>query len=294
MANSMNLYLLIFLATGIFAVCTTKPDVEFHNTYNRSILVYDITCDPKSTFEEDCQNKSLETITAEINKKTDVHINTTIPELKLSANVSFTNLNSLDITGMPGLTAIVCTAGNAGIVLRDIDELSLRNINLTFCGYVGLDGVQAGKIYSSALTIYHCGKVEIDKMVIERSTGIGLKIIGHQGSKINISSATFKQNQLQPPFTVWGGGGVYLKLEKLSNRSYSPTTIFQFHDCTFENNTANNSHYDYTYTDILGEVNEGFGRGGGVYVLLNILSNVSVSFFDCKFIANNAFLGGGL
>ena len=277
-------------------MCTTEPDVEFLNTYNRSTLVYNIICDPKSTFEEDCQNKSLEMITAEINKKTDVHINITIPELKLSANVSFTNLNSLDITGMPGLTAIVCTAGNAGVVLKNIDELSMRNINLTFCGYVGLDRVQAGKIYSSALTIYYCGKVEIDKMVIERSTGIGLKIIGHQGSKINISSATFKQNQLQPPFTVWGGGGVYLKLDKLSNRSYIPTTVFQFYDCTFENNTANNSHYDYSYTDILGEVNEGFGRGGGVYVLLNIrgLTNVNVSFFNCKFIANNAFLGGGL
>jgi hypothetical protein len=307
MANGMSLRLSIFFATGIiFAIRTTKPDVEFHDiVYNRSALVYDISCDPKSTFEEDCQSKSLETIAAEIDKKNDIQINITIPELKLSANAGFTNLNSLDITGMPGLTAIVCIAGNAGIVLRDVDKLSLRNINLTSCGYIEFDRHQVD--YSSAMTIYHCGRVEIHKLVIEKSIGIGLKIIGHQGIKINVSSATFKENQLQqkqrstfsPPPTVRGGGGVFIELEKLSNRSYyysTTTTSFQFHDCIFENNTANNSHYDHIYTDILGEVNKGFGRGGGMYALFNVsdLTNVNVSFFDCQFIANNAFLGGGL
>lgn len=307
MANSMSLNLLNFLATGLiilFAIRTTKSDVEFHNAvYNQSALVYNITCesDPKSTFEEDCQSKSLEKIVTEIGKKTDIQINITISQLKLSANVSFTNLNSLDITGMPGITAIVCIAGNAGIILRDVDKLSLQNINLTSCGHVEFDRAQA-IYYSSAMTIYHCGKVKIEKLVIERSTGVGLKIIGHQGSKINVSLATFKENQLQQKqstnFPVQGGGGVFIQIEKLSNRpyAYSSTTLFQFHDCIFENNTANNSHYDHIYTDVLGKVNEGFGRGGGMYALFNVggLTNVTVSLIECKFIANNAFLGGGL
>ena len=305
MANSMSLNLLIFLATDIiilFAIRTTKSDVEFHNVmYNQSALVYNITCDPKSTFEEDCQSKPLEKIVAEIGKRTDIQINITISQLKLSADVSFTNLNSLDITGIPGITAIVCIAGNAGIILRDVDKLSFQNINLTSCGHVEFDRAQA-IYYSSAMAIYHCRKVKLEKLVIERSTGVGLKIIAHQGSKINISSAAFKENQLQQKqntnFPVWGGGGIFIRIEKLSNRLYAylSTTVFQFRNCTFENNTANNSHYDHIYTDILGKVNEGFGRGGGMYALFNVggLTNVNVSLIDCKLIANNAFLGGGL
>ena len=295
MASSIILNLLFFLCV----VTTAKPDAEPNHKQNRSVLVYNITCDSNS--EEDCQDKSLETIAAKIDEL-NVKINIKIPELKLSASVSFTSLNSLIIDGISGLTHITCIAGNAGIVLKDVDKITLRNLNLTFCGHVGSERAYNGKKYSSALTIIHCEEVEINRLVIERSMGIGLMIIGHQGSIVNVSSSTFKENRLLhehsstlPSLTVWGGGGIYIEMKKAVNGSNWLTSDFQFHDCTFENNTANNSHYDYTYTDILGEVNEGFGRGGGVYVLLSSgLTNVSVSFIGCKFIANNAFLGGGL
>ena len=85
-------------------------------------------------------------------------------------------------------------------------------------------------------------------------------------------------------------------MRKLLNRSvHSPTTMLQFHDCSFENNTSNNSRYEFSYSNVLGEVNEGFGRGGGLYALFdNSLTNVNLSFLQCKFVANKAFLGGGL
>ena len=77
-------------------------------------------------------------------------------------------------------------------------------------------------------------------------------------------------------------------------QTYSPM-IFQFQDSTFENNTANTSQYYSLYTNVLGKARKGYGRGGGVYVLLSSgLRNVSVNFWNCTFIGNRAFVGSGL
>ena len=298
MANQcIDFSLLLFIAIRIVVVAM----INLH-TCNSS---YNITCDAIS--EDDCQNNSLETLRQATRNDmgTDVQVNIKIPELTLNTNVSFINLKSLTITGIPGLTVITCTA-NTGILLKDIDQVILRDLNLSFCGYVALINVPGNGVhYSSALTIVDYEKMEIDRVVIEQSIGVGLLIIAHPGSKVNVTSSIFKGNQLlhthssaSPSFRVWGGNGVHIRINSSSiqlNESYVQKTMFHFHDCKFENNTANNSHFQYTHTDILGEVNAGYGRGGGVYVLLSSnLTNVSVSFLGCKFITNNAFLGAGL
>ena len=94
-----------------------------------------------------------------------------------------------------------------------IKLLNLRNINLTLCGLHFGSKDYSSKNFSSALTIIQCKIVEINRMVIERSTGIGLMIFVHEGSRVNISSAIFKANQLTqhkyinstvPSLNVWG------------------------------------------------------------------------------------------
>ena len=70
---------------------------------------------------------------------------------------------------------------------------------------------------------------------------------------------------------------------------------FRIHNCSFENNTAHTMKYKIGYTNNLGEPEEGYGTGGGVHFSIKYgIQNVSVSFSNCKFLANQAFVGGGL
>ena len=62
--------------------------------------------------------------------------------------------------------------------------------------------------------------------------------------------------------------------------TYSWTTFYRLRtyseSCTFENNTAHTNHYNFLYTDVLGRAHEGYGRGGGVYVLLKSGAGLAV------------------
>ena len=70
---------------------------------------------------------------------------------------------------------------------------------------------------------------------------------------------------------------------------------FQFDNCTFENNTAHTKYYEVLYTDVHGQAQEGYGKGGGVGLFLDSgIHNVQVLFLGCKFFANHAFVGSGL
>ena len=80
---------------------------------------------------------------------------------------------------------------------------------------------------------------------------------------------------------------------KINHGPLCPTK-FLFENCTFKNNTSYNIHYKLSYTDI-GESQENDGNGGGVYMNFGGGSvDVHVSFINCNFIANQAFIGGGL
>ena len=269
-------------------------------------LSYTITCDRSS--QGNCQNDTLGMIADDIEGQSEVHIDILTPKLQLNEEINFTSLHSLTITGkLDTQTSIICsTSQNAssGVLLRNISgSVELRNLNLTFCGSK-VNTEFDSNIYISALTMIQCRNVELNDITIERSGGIGLMIVNHLGGEVNIESAIFRLNRLHSDYfnsstsdsQVYGGGGVYVMFRYLLQQPYSPNgMIFQFQNCTFENNTAKTSHHDHLYTNVLGEAREGYGRGGGVYVLLSSgLRNVSVSFQKCMFTDNRAFLGSGL
>ena len=53
--------------------------------------------------------------------------------------------------------------------------------------------------------------------------------------------------------------------------------------------------YNVLFTDMMGNPQEGYGRGGGVHVSIkNSIDHVHMSFLGCHFIGNHAFIGGGL
>ena len=261
---------------------------------------FNITCDPQS--QKNCESETLETIAAKVSEQADVRIDINIPWLQLTSNINFTNLRSLAIYGIPSLTVISSTTtvagdGSNGIVMTDISrELILNNLNLTSCGRkIEIDSYT----HRSALTIIRCKDVEIDKLVIYKSRGAGMMILEHKGGRFTTTSSVFMKNVLPKDIKdsrvdIFGGGGVYMSLTPYSNGTLSFMS-FLFEKCTFQNNTAHNKQYKYVYTDILGELQSEYGRGGGAYIYVNDgLNNINILFVECKFISNEAFVGSGL
>ena len=175
-AKLVSCPLVIFLFMAVESACSEQHQAEG---------MFNITCDPKS--EIDCQKESLETVVEEARKRkiTDLEINIKIHHLQLDATLNFINLS-----GEPDLTNIVCTHGGnatrAGIVLSGINgTVLLQNLNLSFCGLKidGKFGRDNSKFYS-ALIISHCKNVELDKLVITKSKGLGLMMDNTQGGHV--------------------------------------------------------------------------------------------------------------
>ena len=262
---------------------------------HRTKQIFNIICDRNS--HEDCQGETLETAAAKVREQTDVRIDIKTHYLQLSANVTFTNLSSLTINGIASLTTINCISHlSAGIVLSNIEKVTLNNLSLIFCGAV-INRKVNNKIYSSALTIFHCKNVQLNRLVIVRSRGIGLIVSNYEDGEVNIKSAVFKENT-QPKEhiqqSIMGGGGVYIIVsqQNLSDQH----TLYHFDNCTFENNSAHTDYHKLYHTlNNEGTQLEGYGQGGGMSVAIKSgTSNVTVSLINCKFVANNVFFGGGL
>ena len=283
--------------------------MAMEGTYSETL---NITCDVWPKTDSTCQNEALKIIMDETKKGTasDVEINIKMHQLQLNTTLNFTNFNTLIIRGEPNITNIACThniggAGTrAGIVISSINgTVTLQNLNLSFCGSkinnnFGRDSYV--KFYS-ALTISRCKNVEINNVIIERSEGLGLVLNSTQGDHVTITSAKFSKNEMPQGAEdqVYGGGGVYVLLNNSAefqsqSSSWPPTTVL-FRDCWFTNNTARTKHYKFIYNDIKGQLYTGQGRGGGLYMYVSSgLKNAHISFMNCKFISNHAFIGGGL
>ena len=268
--------------------------------YCEAVKIFNITCDPKFN-ETDCQSKSLEMIVDEVENKaiSDLEISIKLQQLQLNTTLNFTDLSSLIIRGEgeSGMTNIFCTRGTqAGIVISSINgTVLLQNLNLSFCGLEikSKFGKNGYSNFFTALTISHCKNVEINNVVIERSEGLGLVMENTQGGYVIMTSTLFEGNKM-PQYLqgeVYGGGGAYIFItDNFPEDQLSASRTFLFRNCTFKNNTAHTKKYRFVYI-----LRSGYGRGGGLYVYVsNGLKHVHISFIDCKFISNHAFIGGGL
>ena len=269
-----------------------------------STETYDVNCDPQTNTEFPkvlCQSESLETIAAHAQVLTNLHINLKVHELQLTSQVNFTNLSSLVIIDEPNLTTLICNSSRdngAGIVLSETAEITLKNLHLKFCGSYYVNKFRDNKVFTSALTLVHCITVEMSGIIIAQGKGIGLMILNHHKGEVNINSSEFKENELSPEYTeksIFGGGGVYILLiGRLQETVYLPMNL-HFHNCTFKSNRARTKQYKFHYTNVNNERRAGYGRGGGVHLsIMQGISNVSVSFSDCLFSNNEAFIGGGM
>ena len=282
---------------------SVKPLKMRDESFATKKQIFNITCDPNMHSQlKDCDSKSLETIASETKENTNVQINIKTPLLRLTTNISFVKLHSLIITGDPNGTTILCSAGgniSAGIVVTNVMyQITLSMFRLSNCG-VHNKGRPVyhdhGPTFVSALTILRCYNIELNGVVIAKNRGIGLSILSHQGGEVNITSTIFRDNSLSQDYqtlSVMGGGGLSVVLNQ---QNQARAITFHIHNCSFENNTSHTLKYRFGYTNEMGEVEEGYGNGGGVHFSIkNGLQNISVLFSNCKFIGNQAFIGGGL
>ena len=60
-----------------------------------------------------------------------------------------------------------------------------------------------------------CKNVNIDKLIVLRSEGVGVKIVHHIGGKVNVTSSVYKENNLlQKYIKMQEGGGVYILVHR--------------------------------------------------------------------------------
>ena len=290
--------LLLLLSTNLFFKVSSTD-----STLNQ---VFNITCDPHNVSSQgDCHNESLEKIAAKLNENANVQINIKVSWLILTANVSFTKLNSISISGFEhSMTTITCTsAGNnansVGILFGNIiDVIKLNSLRFMLCGLQinGVSNPQKGKMYSSALIMLYCKNVELNKIVIAKTRGTGLTILYPQGGRVTIESTIFRENKIPQDNSTdldlaYGGSGIYVVIKQ---KVHKPI-VFLFNNCTFENNVAHTTKFDIGYTNDVGEAEIGYGSGGGAHLTFaDGVRDVNVSFFSCKFIGNQAFIGGGI
>ena len=299
--EKLALVLIIIITTLAHAILSTK---QMHSNQ-----IFNITCDPLNVESpKSCESESLEAIAAQTDSEVLInylHINLKTSKLHLKTQVNFSNFHALVIIGASEqrLTTINCTIGDggnrgAGLILNKIAQVMLKNLRLISCGSHYVNRYRRNKIFSSAMVLFHCQSVEMNSVTITQSKGIGLLILNHHSGKVNISSSEFKENILpQENITnsVYGGGGVYILLIGQLNESEYLPMKFYFHNCTFEGNKAHAKHYRFHYTSVIGENSTGYGRGGGVHLsIMKGISNVSVTFSNCSFVNNEAFIGGGL
>ena len=267
-------------------------------TCARKREVLNETCHAADEFLNNLRNCStLEKVL--IDHDADVQIDFKISQLQLDTKIPFTHRNTLVMNGVAEITTITCTNNSAGIVLSDIsDKITINNLTFISCA---LEIHHKKKTYISALTIIQCNNVDLNNVIIKNGTGIGLMFLDHQGGEVNVHSSSFlnRKSRTEPQMDVASdsmhrGGGVFIKLSPQNQQSRKPMT-FLFDSCTFENNSAYSIDYNSFYADIVSKSKNESIQGGGAYVFIGSgLENVNISFNGCEFVANQAYLGGGL
>ena len=306
-----SIILVIILISGKLFIAQSRAEPpESSITETADPKVYNICYNPQNCtepFENSSNYDILEMIANEIkeHKYENVWININTTRMSLSGNVSFSNLSSLTINGKNSTSNIFCEAStnaSAGIVLSDVHSITLNNLKLTGCGSAVKNYILKHD-FSSALTLVRCSDVKINRLNITQSKGTGLTVLDHLGGRVSVVSSTFKENSMPQgcirestsESSFLGGGGVYVYLDHTQESSYSPI-MFQFRNCTFENNKARNKYFSLLF---INDIQKGYygGEGGGVYLSIGRthgISDVSVSFLDCTFADNRALVGGGL
>ena len=292
----------VLVASLLVPSSCSEKQLPFSGSGRFQFPVYqEINCD--LYFDHKCNHSlSLEQIANNSeNSHRSLYINITTGHLSLISSITFLGYKSLTITGNTSHTAAVvmtCQGGqSAGLTFSNITRLTLQGLTITNCGVISVNTVERLN-FSSAITILYSKHVTLEDVIVINNRGIGLTILNHQGGLVDIKSSNFVGNKIHDGdnlinSSLFAGGGVYVTFF-IPHPSEHIT--FKFNECIFERNIAHRMYYPaYLYTDDLGHPISGRGLGGGFGLFLERgLTNINVTFLNCSFRRNEAFLGGSL
>ena len=226
---------------------------------------------------------------------------------------TFEALTSLAFTGMGSV--ITCTVSDSGLVFIDVKNVTFHNITFQNCssvvnstsGKYNMDDSSGFQfhVFLVALYFHKCRDVIMTSMTVTRSpNAIAVAMCNTIGSNlIQDSFFTFNGGSANHP----GGGGFYVEFtfcipgddscknfnNSIANFNYDSS--FLFRNVVFKRNTARNLLNTETYVIPNKEIQNAFGKGGGLALIFK--GNASHNTFeiaDCKFEENEAVWGGGL
>ena len=238
-------------------------------------------------------------------------------EFYLKSVLTINNSNySITISGFP--TKVVCEKDYAtGIHINGVNRLTLQGISLTSCGSIFNDSHQHDEMgmivnFMSSIFIAKCQNITIiiENVVVSESKGNGLTMFDNGGS-VTIHNCSFtdnKPNNLSSNHTFKAcGSGLHIVLSYCQPRNLTDMhncsesgmvishSVYSITKCNFTSNSAGSIATlvnGYSHNKLLAE---GFNRGGGLSIVIDMHSKENtVLVVDSNFANNKATWGGGL
>ena len=215
---------------------------------------------------------------------------------------------SIAIIGLP--TKIECQKINAGIhMINCMNELVIQGISLTSCGSIFNDSQKDH--FMSSIFITMCQDVTIENVTVSESRGNGLTMFDNGGT-VTIHNCTFKDNRpsnstsLTQNFEA-GGSGLHIVLSYCHPRKLNDDnscsesgmvnhSVYNITKCNFIDNVADSTLVNGSVFNNQHElIAEGFNRGGGLSIVIDMNSKDNkILVVDSNFANNLATWGGGL
>ena len=229
----------------------------------------------------------------------------------LEKSIVIANKTGLTVQGLPSL--IVCGRRNIGIHFDGIKTLVLRDVEFQACGAVFkapsyLSLIHNAVKFRSSVFISNSTDITIARVTVTESRGNGISMFDNNGTVV-VQNCTFRRNQGNGAgnHTRPGGSGLQIVLSYCGPRSLRgrhkcvselgrdiSSSRYRVENCIFSQNSAKNSRRDdgEDKTEI---IQEGFGRGGGLCVIVDKSSSFNmVEIIGCNFTENSGTWGGAL
>ena len=227
--------------------------------------------------------------------------------------------NTVDISISSSSEArIVCDGLHSALAFKHSRNIRIERLSIEMCGSVfnstslNLTSEYRNETMNFLSAVYFeaCTNVELLKVAVERSQGVGVTVYNTNGT-IRVLYSEFRSNKVPgwlPDFP--GGGGMYIEFSvcvpgSLSDscgksQPFRDNACYEIRHCIFESNVASTINLEKgSFVKIVGDENHGnhqeLGRGGGLGLFFaGSAKNNSIEIANCYFMNNKAVSGGGL
>ena len=231
-------------------------------------------------------------------------------EYQLEQSIMIVNQTGLAVQGLPSL--ITCRRSSVGIHFDGIKTLVLRDVEFQACGAVfNASQIHDMVEFRSSVYITKSTDITIARVTVTGSRGNGISLFDNNGT-VEVLNCTFQRNQASESdaddHTRPDGSGLHIVLSYCGRRFLHgrqkkcvselgqdiSSSHYRIENCTFYQNIANNTHIDTSEVKP-GVIEEGFGRGGGLCVVVDNNSSLNaIEIIGCNFIENSGIWGGAL